>query len=486
MRSKRVLGAPTGRLAPWTAEDAGIPRVRANPMIRRILIANRGEIAVRVIRACRELGIETVAVYSEADAEGHHVAMADRAVCIGPPPSRRSYLDMPAVVAAALGTGADAIHPGYGFLSENAAFASLCDQAGLIFVGPTPDTIDLSGDKIRAREAAARAGVPVVPGSDGAVGDAGAANALSTRIGFPILLKARGGGGGKGMRIVRTPGELTQAWHEASGEAASAFGDGCLYMERCLENVRHVEVQILADSHGRTLALGERDCSIQRRHQKLIEEGPCPVLSEAQRSDIFAAAIRTAEAIRYVGAGTVEFLFDPATGEFFFIEVNARIQVEHPVTEALTGVDLVAEQIKIARGEPLSSAVADATANGHAIECRVNAEDPARDFAPCPGTLHRYLPPGGPGVRVDSHCYEGYTCPPQYDSLLAKVIVHAADRAAAIKRMKRALREFVIDGIVTTIPLHLSVLDDPDFRAGQVSTRFFERARPGGARARPA
>jgi acetyl-CoA carboxylase biotin carboxylase subunit len=452
------------------------------PMIRRILIANRGEIAVRVIRACREMGIETVAIYSEADADARHVALADRAVCIGPPSSRRSYLDMSAVAAVALGTGADAIHPGYGFLSENADFAALCEKQGITFIGPKSDSIRLSGDKVKAREAAARAGVPVVPGSNGAVDDAATAANIAGRVGFPILLKARGGGGGRGMRIVRDAHELTQAWYEASGEAAAAFGDSALYIERCLERVRHVEVQILADRDGRTIALGERDCSIQRRHQKIIEEGPCHVLSSEQRKRILDAAVHAAETIKYVGAGTVEFLFEPETGEFFFIEINARIQVEHPVTEMLTGVDLVVEQIRIAQGEPLSPSVTAASASGHAIECRVNAEDPDHGFAPCPGVLRRYLLPGGPGVRVDSHCFEGYVFPPHYDSLLAKVIVHGPDRAAAIARMKRALQEYAIEGISTTIPFHLSVLDDPDFQAGRVTTRFLEGKANGDAR----
>lgn len=443
-------------------------------MIRRVLIANRGEIAVRAVRACRELGIETVAVYSTVDADSRHVALADRAVCIGPPSSRRSYLDVPSLVAAALGTGADAIHPGYGFLSENAEFAAACEKEGIVFIGPKPDTIRLSGDKVRAREAAAKAGVPIVPGSDGAVRDAGTATTLASKIGFPILLKAKGGGGGRGMRIVRDARDLARAWDEASGEAASAFGDPELYMERCLEEVRHVEVQILADRTGRAVALGERDCSVQRRHQKLIEEGPCPVLDAAGRKRICAAAERVAEAIDYVGAGTVEFLYEPASGEFFFIEINARIQVEHPVTEVLTGVDLVQQQIRIAGGEPLGPGIVNASFSGHAIECRVNAEDPTRDFAPSPGIVRRYMPPGGPGVRVDSHCYEGYSFPPQYDSLLAKVIVHGPDRMSAIMRMKRALGEFVIEGIATTIPFHLSVLDDPAFRAGRVTTRYLE------------
>lgn len=443
-------------------------------MIRRVLIANRGEIAVRVIRACRDLGVETVAVYSEADADSLPVAMADRAVCIGPPPARRSYLDAPAVLAAALGTGCDAVHPGYGFLSENAAFAAACAEVGLVFIGPTPPAIARLGDKVAARRTVAAEGVPLVPGSDGVLDDPGAAEALVRSIGFPVLLKARGGGGGRGMRVVRTPDGFRTAWSEAAGEAGAAFADSGLYVERYLERVRHVEVQVLADTHGRTVALGERDCTVQRRHQKLIEEAPSPALDPDLRQRIAEAGIRAARSVDYVGAGTVEFLFDVETRAFYFIEMNARIQVEHPVTEMRTGVDLVAEQIRIAGGLPMSDEAASARSTGHAIECRVNAEDPAADFAPSPGVVSVFHPPGGPGVRVDSHCRPGYRFPPNYDSLLAKLIVHGADRDQAVRRMRRALGEFVIEGVATTIPYHLQVLNHPAFVAGDVTTRFVE------------
>ncbi len=438
------------------------------------MIANRGEIAVRVIRAAKDLGISTIAVYSEADRDSLHVALADEAVCVGPPSPGRSYLKIHSILAAALAKDVDAIHPGYGFLSENASFAEACEQKGVCFVGPSAESIRLAGDKVNARKTVAHAKVPVVPGSDGAVADREAAERLAWSIGFPLLLKAKAGGGGRGMRVVRSLAELKTAWGEASGEATSAFGDGALYLERYLEDVRHIEVQIMADRFGRTIALGERDCSIQRRHQKLLEEAPSPALDSSLRMHICRAAVRAAEAVKYRGAGTVEFLFDVKTKEFFFIEMNARIQVEHPVTEALTGVDLVAEQLRIACGLPLSLPDSPVELRGHAIECRINAEDAERNFMPVPGRLNVFRAPGGPGVRLDTHCYEGYSFPPNYDSLMAKLVVHGVSRTDAIRRMRRALSEFRIEGLPTTIPFHLQLLAHPDFVAGNVSTSFVD------------
>lgn len=455
-------------------------------MIRRLLIANRGEIAVRIIRACRDLGIESVVTYSEIDRDSMPVRLADRAVCIGPGPAKHSYLDIPAILAAASGTHADAVHPGYGFLAENPLFAERCEQQGLIFVGPTVAAMRLAGDKVKARETVVQANVPIAPGSDRAMTDIHEAQAVARRIGMPILLKAKGGGGGRGMRLVRQARELRSAWGDASREAEAAFGDGALYMERYLDAVRHIEIQILADAHGQIVALGERDCSVQRRHQKLIEEAPSPVIDAELREEISAAAVRTAQAVGYVGAGTIEFLFDLADRRFYFIEMNTRIQVEHPVTEMLTGVDLVAEQILIASGEPLSARTKHASIAGHAIECRINAEDPSRGFAPRPGTLERYQPPGGLGVRIDSHCYQGYQFPPHYDSLLAKVIIQASDRNHALQRMRRALQEFDIQGVPTTIPLHLAVLNDRDFIRGDITTTFLEHIPAGRAALKPA
>ncbi len=440
-------------------------------MIRRVLIANRGEIAVRVIRACRDMGIETVAVYSEADTESMHVAQADRAVCIGPPPGRRSYLDMSSVVAAALGTGADAIHPGYGFLAENAEFAALCASQGVIFIGPSPQAIHAVGDKIIARETVAKAGVPVVGGTKEAISDPAEAAEMARSIGMPVLLKARGGGGGRGMRVVDDAADVASAFLDASREAEAAFGDGGMYMERYLDAVKHVEIQILADRHGTCVALGERDCSTQRRHQKLIEEAPSPGLDPEVRAKMCKAAIDAARSVDYVGAGTVEFLYSPKTREFFFIEMNARIQVEHPVTEMVTGIDIVKEQLTVASGGKLSIS-GSVPLDGHAIECRINAEDPAQNFMPSPGLLTRYEPPFGPGVRVDSHAYEGYCFPPNYDSLLAKLIVHGKDREESRTRMQRALSEYVIEGIKTTIPFHIAMMEHPEFRAGNITTQF--------------
>ncbi len=440
-------------------------------MIRRVLIANRGEIAVRVIRACREMGIETVAVYSEADTESMHVEQADTAVCIGPPPGRRSYLDMSSVVAAALGTSADAIHPGYGFLAENAEFAALCASQGVTFIGPSPQAIRAVGDKIIARETVAKAGVPVVGGTKDAISNPAEAAELARSIGMPVLLKARGGGGGRGMRVVDDAAGIESAFLDASREAEAAFGDGGMYMERYLDAVKHVEIQILADQHGTFVALGERDCSTQRRHQKLIEESPSPGLDPQVRAQMCEAAINAARCVNYFGAGTVEFLYDPKTREFFFIEMNARIQVEHPVTEMVTGIDIVKEQLTVASGGKLTIA-GSVRFDGHAIECRINAEDPAQNFMPSPGLLTRYVPPAGPGVRVDSHAYEGYCFPPNYDSLLAKLIVHGRDREESRTRMQRALSDYVIEGIKTTIPFHIAMLEHPEFRAGNITTQF--------------
>ena len=445
-------------------------------MIKRVFVANRGEIAVRVVRACHELGIEAVVPYSESDAGSLATILADRAVCIGPGgPARRSYLDVPTILAAAQGTDADAIHPGYGFLAENADFAAACVDAGLIFVGPSADAISRMGDKIAGRRTVIAAGVPVVPGSDDPIADADEARALATDIGPPVLLKAKAGGGGRGMRIVHDIAQVGAAFEEASREAEAAFGDGSLYVERYLAKIRHVEIQIMADTHGNVIYLGERDCSVQRRHQKLIEEGPSPAVDADLRRRMGEAAVAAARAVDYVGAGTVEFLLDALDDQFHFIEMNTRIQVEHPVTEALTGVDLVAEQLRVASGEALSIDQEQVMPVGHAIECRINAEDPAQNFGPMPGVITAYRVPGGPGVRVDSHCFEGYRMPPDYDSLLAKVIVHAPSRDLARRRMRRALDEMVIDGIPTTIPFHRSVMEDPEFASGDVTTDFLER-----------
>ena len=445
-------------------------------MIKRLLIANRGEIAVRVIRACRELGIEAVAVYSQSDAESMAVDLADRAVCIGPAgPAARSYLDVRAVIAATQGTGCDAIHPGYGFLAENPDFVEQCEAAGLTFVGPRAASIRLMGDKVAARKTVSEAGVPVVPGSLEPIVDADEARTLAQEIGLPVMLKAKAGGGGRGIRVIRRLQDLAPGLSEATREAEAAFGDGDLYLERYLECVRHIEVQVLADGEGNTIHLGERDCSIQRRHQKLVEEAPSTAIDEALREELGATAVRVARSVDYVGAGTVEFLFDPEDRRFYFIEMNTRIQVEHPVTEVLTGVDLVAEQIRIASGATLSHNQSDIRLAGHAIECRINAEDPSKDFVPGPGVLHIYRAPGGPGVRVDTHCYQGYRVPPDYDSLLAKLIVHGRDRDQALRRMRRALSEFVIEGVPTTVPFHRALLEDEAFVSGSITTDFLQR-----------
>ncbi|MCL6547948.1 MAG: acetyl-CoA carboxylase biotin carboxylase subunit [Alicyclobacillus sp.] len=443
-------------------------------MFERVLVANRGEIAVRVIRACRELGIETVAVYSEADRDALHVQMADEAYCIGPTPSRQSYLHIPSIISVATLTHADAIHPGYGFLAENSDFAEVCEQCGITFIGPSPYAIETMGDKARAREAMKQAGVPTVPGSDGLVSDADEAVQVARRIGFPVIIKATAGGGGKGIRIVRDEESLRSAIVTARREAETAFGNAGVYLEKYIERMRHVEIQVLADRHGNVIHLGERDCSVQRRLQKLVEEAPCPVLSPETRAAMGEAAVAAARAVGYVGAGTVEFIYAPDDGRFYFMEMNTRIQVEHPVTEWVTGVDLVREQILAAAGEPLSVSQADVVLRGHAIECRINAEDPERNFLPSAGRITEYLPPGGIGVRVDSAAYPGYTVPPHYDSMIAKLIVWAPTREQAIRRMLRALGEYRVEGVKTTIPFHIHLLQHEKFVSGDVTTRFLE------------
>jgi acetyl-CoA carboxylase biotin carboxylase subunit len=443
-------------------------------MFKKVLIANRGEIALRVIRACRELGVETVAVYSEADRESLHVRFADDDVCIGPPPSRLSYLKIPGLIAAAEITGADAIHPGYGFLAESAEFAEACRNSKITFIGPTPEQIQLMGDKAAARKLAQDLKIPVVPGSPGPVSDPEEAVALAREIGFPVIIKAAAGGGGKGMRVAADADSFAQAFQLARNEALAAFGNADVYLEKYLERPRHIEIQIMGDQHGKVMHLCERDCSVQRRHQKLIEESPSPALDQAHRDSVGAAAVRAASHIAYVGAGTIEFLLD-GDGCFYFMEMNTRIQVEHPVTEMVTSFDLVKEQIRVAAGEPLSLSFRGNRLRGHAIECRVNAEDPARGFQPCPGTITAYHPPGGPGVRVDTHIYDGYTVPPYYDSLLAKVIVHGNSRAEALARMSQALDGFIVEGVTTTIPFLKRVIHHPDFQAGRVDTKFLTR-----------
>lgn len=444
------------------------------PPIPKLLIANRGEIALRIVRTCAELDIATVAVYSTADRDSLHVKLADEAVCIGESPSARSYLNIPNIISAALTTGATAIHPGYGFLAENAKFADICRDHQLVFVGPTPESIIKMGDKATARATASAARVPTVPGNKGLIESEDMGLATAEQIGYPVMVKATAGGGGRGMRLAQSADELPKMLKAAQGEAEAAFGNGGVYIEKFIEKPRHIEIQLLADSHGNVVHLNERDCSIQRRNQKLLEEAPSPVLSAEMRSQMGNAAVRLAQTIGYVGAGTVEFLVDKH-GKFYFMEMNTRIQVEHPVTEAITGIDLIAEQLRIAQGEPLSFTQADVPLHGHAIECRINAEDPDRDFRPHPGKIDAYLPPGGPGVRVDSHVYTDYAIPPHYDSLIGKLIVWGPDRNTAIKRMHRALGEFAITGIPTTISFHRRVLDHPAFLAGDVYTDFIAR-----------
>jgi acetyl-CoA carboxylase biotin carboxylase subunit len=439
-------------------------------VVNKVLVANRGEIALRVVRACRELGIRSVAVYSTADSDSLHRMLADEAVCIGPPPASGSYLNVPAIISAAELTGADAIHPGYGFLAENARFAEICERVKLKFVGPSSRVIARMGDKAEARKAAAEAGVPVMPGSDGPCESVAEVRRVGVEVGYPLVIKARAGGGGKGMRVVHDEVEVEDAYLTASREAAANFGDGSVYVEKYQERLRHVEVQVLADSLGTTVTFPERDCSIQRRYQKLIEESPAPGLSQELRKNLMSAAAALVDSLNYEGAGTVEFVY--ADGGFSFIEMNTRLQVEHPVTEMVSGVDLVAEQLEIASGERLEIPENTTSASGHAIEFRINAEDPRRNFLPQAGPVEFYNPPGGPGVRVDSHLYAGYRVPPHYDSLLAKLIVHAKDRKAAIRRGVRALDEFALVGFETTLPLHLAVLEDEGFQRGGVPTSF--------------
>jgi len=444
-------------------------------VFEKVLVANRGEIALRVIRACRELGVATVAVYSEADRESLHVRFSDEDICIGPVRSRESYLNIPRIIAAAEITGAEAIHPGYGFLAENAEFAEVCERSGFTFIGPGADQIRLMGNKAEARRTMERAGVPVVPGTQGRVESLERAREEAERIGFPIMIKAASGGGGKGMRLARSPEEFERCFTTARSEAKAAFDDPDVYLERFVQDPRHVEIQVMADGHGNVVHLGERECSIQRRHQKLIEEAPSPAVTPEIRAAMGEAAVRGSEVIGYRNAGTVEFLLG-ADDRFYFMEMNTRIQVEHPVTEFVTFTDLVKEQIRVAAGEELS--VEDApTMRGHAIECRVNAEDPAHDFRPGPGTVNAFHAPGGPGIRVDTHVYAGYRVPPHYDSLLGKLIVHGRDRPEALARAYHALDEFVVEGVPTTIPFLKRVLTHPDFVRGEVDTRFVERLR---------
>jgi acetyl-CoA carboxylase, biotin carboxylase subunit len=440
----------------------------------KILIANRGEIALRILRSCEELGIATVAVHSTIDRHALHVQMADEAVCIGDPPSSKSYLNIPNIIAAALTHNATAIHPGYGFLAENAKFAEICADHQIVFIGPTPDSIRAMGDKATAKDTMIKAGVPTVPGSAGIIESEAEALIIAREIGYPVMIKATAGGGGRGMRLVKEEGDLTKLFQAAQGEAEAAFGNPGLYMEKFVDRPRHIEFQILGDSHGNVIHLGERDCSIQRRHQKLLEEAPSPVLSAELRQKMGDAAIKAAKSINYMGAGTVEFLLSQ-TGEFYFMEMNTRIQVEHPVTEMITGLDLVSEQIRIAMGEKLKLSQDQVRLNGHAIECRINAEDPDHNFRPSPGRISGYLPPGGFGVRMDSHVYTDYEIPAYYDSLIGKLIVWGSDRPTAIKRMKRALREFAITGVTTTIPFHQKILDHPNFLKGEVYTNFVEQ-----------
>ena len=443
-------------------------------MFKRILIANRGEIALRILRCCREMEIETVAVYSTADKDALHVQLATQAVCIGPPKAADSYLNMRAILAAALKTGCDAIHPGFGFLSENSEFARLCAECGIVFIGPSGDVIDAMGNKSAARTLMIQNRVPVVPGSDGAVETAEDAARIAEKIGYPVLIKAAAGGGGRGMRRVFSPDELESSFAAARAESVACFGSGEMYLEKLVLQPRHVEFQILADNFGNVVHLGERDCSIQRKNQKLMEESPCKALSPALREQMGAAAVAAARAAGYTSAGTVEFVLSPE-GEFYFIEMNTRIQVEHPVTEMVTGIDLIREQIRIAAGLPLGFTQDDVQLRGHAIECRINAEDPARNFMPCPGTVQFLHLPGGCGVRVDTALYTGYTTSPYYDSMIAKVIVHAPTRLEAIRRMRRALEELVIDGIHTGADLAHMILYHPDYMKGSYNTAFLEQ-----------
>ena len=443
-------------------------------MFDKILIANRGEIAVRIIRACKELGIRTLAVYSKTDADSLHVQLADEAICVGEAPSKESYLKIDRIISAAEVGDIEAIHPGYGFLAENAHFAEVCENCNIKFIGPPSTAIRAMGDKVAAREAMRKAGVPVVPGSEGPVEDEQSALKNARRIGYPVIVKAAGGGGGRGMRVAHNDPSLVKGYHTARSEAERAFGNPVVYIEKYIENPRHIEFQILADRKGKTIHLGERDCSLQRRHQKLLEESPSPALTNDLRKKMGKAAVKAAESVRYVNAGTVEFLLD-AKGDYYFIEMNTRVQVEHPVTEEVTGIDIVKEQIRIAAGEELGYDQKDIQFSKAAVECRLNAEDPFNGFQPSPGRIEFLHVPGGHGVRVDTHVYAGYNIPPHYDSMIAKLICYGHDRRVALDRMARALDEFMIRGVKTTIPLHKLILKDPNFRRGRYSTSFVER-----------
>ena len=444
-------------------------------MFHKILIANRGEIAVRIIRACKEMGIKTVAVHSEADYEALHVSLADESICIGPTASSGSYLNMKAIISAAEIADADAIHPGYGFLSENAEFAEICEQCGITFIGPSADNMRMMGDKITARQTVTDAGVPILPGTNDSIETVEEAQKIADEIGYPVIIKASAGGGGRGMKIVHSPGSLANALATARAEAQSGFGKADVYIEKFCEHPRHVEIQILGDKHGNVVHLGERDCSIQRRHQKLIEEAPCPVISQEQRDHMGACAVAAAKAVGYSSAGTVEYLLD-ADGSFYFMEMNTRVQVEHPVTEMVTGVDIIKEQIRSAAGVPLRYTQDDIKITGHAIECRINAEDPVK-FTPCPGKITGYHTPGGMGVRVESALYDQYTVLPHYDSMIGKLIVHAETREEAIRRMACALDEYIIEGIKNTIPFHQKMMNNKDFIDGHFDTNFLERTK---------
>jgi acetyl-CoA carboxylase biotin carboxylase subunit len=442
-------------------------------VFKKILIANRGEIALRVIRACKEMGIKTVAVHSTADANSLHVRFADESVCIGPPKSADSYLNVPSIISAAEITDAEAIHPGYGFLAENSSFAEICNSTGIRFIGPSPESIKQMGDKARARETARKAGVPVLPGSNGVVTEESSAIELARELGFPVIVKAAAGGGGKGMRVVMAESEFANAFVMAQTEALAAFGNADVYLEKYILQPRHIEIQLIADEQGNTVYLGERECSIQRRHQKLIEEAPSVIVDESLRKQMGEMAVAIARSVKYRNAGTIEFLMDE-DAKYYFMEMNTRIQVEHPVTEMVTGIDLVKEQIRVAAGLPLSFTQRDIELKGHSIECRINAEDP-ETFTPSPGTITAFNPPGGLGVRVETAAYTQYVIPPYYDSMIAKLVVHAETRADAIMRMRRALNEFIIEGVKTTISMHKKILDDPDFQKGDISTKFMER-----------
>ncbi|WP_315760743.1 acetyl-CoA carboxylase biotin carboxylase subunit [Sphingomonas sp. Y38-1Y] len=441
------------------------------PQIKKLLIANRGEIALRIHRACHEMGIKTVAVHSTADADAMHVRLADEAICIGPPPAGESYLNIPNIISAAEISGADAIHPGYGFLSENAKFAEIVELHNILFVGPKPEHIRVMGDKVEAKRTAGALGLPLVPGSDGAVSDVEEARRIAEAIGYPVIIKAASGGGGRGMKVCNSPDQLETLMQQAGSEAKAAFGDATVYIEKYLGNPRHIEFQVFGDGNGNAIHLGERDCSLQRRHQKVLEEAPSPVLSAEDRERMGSIVAKAMADMGYRGAGTIEFLWE--NGEFYFIEMNTRLQVEHPVTEMITGVDLVREQIRVAEGHGLSVAQEDIRFTGHAIECRINAEDP-RSFAPSPGTVSYFHAPGGMHVRVDSGLYAGYRIPPYYDSMIAKLIVYGRTREGCLMRLRRALEEFVVEGVKTTIPLHQSLLDDPEFQEGAYTIKWLE------------